>query len=407
MLVALIAAFAGCSSHLHERVDSPALCLGSVPEGYAFPQPRDGRARPLSRDTFFGRLARFRAILIGERHDRLDHHVNQLEVLCELHARGVSLAVGFEAFHQPFQPDLDAYVAGEIDLAQLLERTEYYTRWRFDHRLYTPLFRFARNNRLPMVALNVPREVTRRLGDAGFGAVGKADSAFFPHGLREPPDTYRERNRTIFSQHRTSGGATEPAAFDRFVRVQWMWDEAMAQRSATFLHTHPSRTLVVIAGSGHVAYAAAIPARMAAAWSSLGHRPLGVARVLQGARRHDGHGGIVATHNAAVPVAHDIWLTGPAMALPPMGRLGVFLDSGGTDVSVSSLAAESSAGDAGIKPGDRLVSIAGTGVKSFTEVKLVLAKYRPGDTVSIDVIRPAGGHGPAPRTALTFDVRLH
>ena len=90
-----------------------------------------------------------------------------------------------------------------------------------------------------------------------------------------------------------------------------------------------------------------------------------------------------------------------------MGRLGVFLDSGGTDVSVRSLATESSAGDAGIKPGDRLVSIAGTGVKSFTEVKLVLAKYRPGDTVSIDVIRPAGGHGPAPRTPLTFDVRLH
>ena len=454
LTVVFVSGLLGCTSQTRDVADAPATCAGNLPEGYVFPQPVDGRAQPLPVSALSQRLSRFRAILIGERHDRFDHHLNQLEVLCRLHARGVPVAVGFEAFEQPFQRYLDAYVAGELDLAGLLDRTEYYLRWRFDHRLYAPLFEFARANGLPMLALNVPRGVTRRLAEeaaeAGFGTLGQRDEAFFPYGLTEPPETYRERRRMIFHQHsrhlsagrgapkrHRSEGASAPegklskqtaqargrgdynrerhgkgkrarAAFDRFVRVQWMWDAAMAQRAVRYLREHPERTLVVIAGSGHVAYEDAIPGRMAATWSMLGAPPLGIARVLQGARRHEAHGGIgiVATYGAASPEAHDVWLKGPELLLPPVGKLGVYLEGKDGDVSVTSVAENSGADEAGIKAGDRLISVAGTAVGSYAEVKLALGKYRAGDTVAVDVIRPGETVSNSLRGPLSFDVRL-
>ena len=52
----------------------------------------------------------------------------------------------------------------------MLKQTEYFTRWRFDYRLYRPILRFARDQGLPLVALNVPRELTERVAaDAYLG----------------------------------------------------------------------------------------------------------------------------------------------------------------------------------------------------------------------------------------------
>jgi uncharacterized iron-regulated protein len=65
-----------------------------------------------------------RAIFVGETHDRYDHHLNQLTVIRGLHERGLDLAVGMEFFQEPFQPDLDDYVAGRIDEKTLLKETE-------------------------------------------------------------------------------------------------------------------------------------------------------------------------------------------------------------------------------------------------------------------------------------------
>ena len=53
------------------------------------------------------------------------------------------LAIGLEMFQRPFQPHLDDYVAGRIGIDELLARTEYFDRWRYDARLYAPIFEFA------------------------------------------------------------------------------------------------------------------------------------------------------------------------------------------------------------------------------------------------------------------------
>ncbi len=109
-------------------------------------------------------LAEKRVVLIGETHDRFDHHLIQLEIIRGLHAIYPELAIGMEAFQQPFQRHLDDYVAGKLSETELLRATEYYQRWRFDFRLYQPILSYAREHRLPLVALNLPGELTRKVG---------------------------------------------------------------------------------------------------------------------------------------------------------------------------------------------------------------------------------------------------
>src|ERR1019366_3747554 len=101
----------------------------------------------LSLDKLAAQLATKRVVFVGESHDRYDHHLNQLEIIRRLHQLDPSLAIGVEYFQQPFQPQVDDYIAGRTTEREFLRATEYYQGWGYDYRLYAPIFRFARELR--------------------------------------------------------------------------------------------------------------------------------------------------------------------------------------------------------------------------------------------------------------------
>jgi uncharacterized iron-regulated protein len=113
-------------------------------------------------------------VLLGEQHDEPDHHQWQLQTLSALHAVRPVTAIGFESFPRRIQPVLDAWVAGELSPKQFLERSEWEKVWSFPAELYMPIFEFARVNRIPMVALNVERSLTKAVSDKGWDAVPDA-----------------------------------------------------------------------------------------------------------------------------------------------------------------------------------------------------------------------------------------
>jgi uncharacterized iron-regulated protein len=197
--------------------------------------------------------------LVGETHDRYDHHLNQLAIIRGLHERGVDLAVGMEFFQEPFQRYLDQFVAGSIDDKTLLKETEYYDRWRFDYRLYRDILNYARGQGIPLIALNAPSELVKRVSEKGIGGLDSQDRARLPDDLRPAGSAYAERLRPIFAVH----GQTSEDRFRRFVDVQLVWDEHMARVARDYLAANPTKTLVILAGSGHVAYPDAIPGRLA------------------------------------------------------------------------------------------------------------------------------------------------
>src|SRR6266446_6166979 len=110
----------------------------------------------LSLDRLVTQLGSKRVFFVGETHDRYDHHLNQLYIIRRLHQLDANLAIGVEYFQQPFQSQVDDYIAGRASEQEFLRATEYYQRWGYDYRLYAPIFRFAHEQRIPVRALNVP-----------------------------------------------------------------------------------------------------------------------------------------------------------------------------------------------------------------------------------------------------------
>jgi uncharacterized iron-regulated protein len=329
-------------------------------------------------------LADKRVIFVGESHDRYEDHLNQLAVIEGLHARGRDLAIGMEFFQQPFQAHLDAFVAGEIDEPELLRRSEYFDRWRYDYRLYRPILRFAREHGIPVIALNLEAELTAKVGREGLEALTPEERARIPTEIdRDDPD-YRERVKAVFDLHPPQEGQD----FEKFLSVQLLWDEGMAERAARYLREHPGKTLVVLAGSGHVEYGQGIPKRLA--------RRLDVpaATVLNG------------SHREMDPEAADFLLFPRRVELPAAGMLGVLLDQpiDARGARVQGFAENSGAKAAGIQEGDRIVGIGGRAVSAYADVRIALIDSRPGQRIPVEVARPRTLGGDE---RLTLEVELH
>lgn len=333
-------------------------------EQYVPPRVVDLRALPALRQVL-PTLARYRVVFVGEHHDRWDNHLNQLEIIRGLHERDPKIAIAMEFFQQPFQGALDEYVAGRIDEREMLRRTEYYERWGFDYRLYQPILRFAREHGLPLVALNLPKEITRKVGKEGLASLSEEERAQIPREMDRGNEAYVERLRRIYSLHRGQG----PGDFERFLDVQLLWDEGMADRAARYLREHPDHRLVVLAGSGHLMYGAGIPKRLSR------RVPVDSVIVLNGEQPD------------ISPDMGDYLLLPEPIDLPRPGRLGVLLESGDEGVQVGSFAPHSAGAAAGMKEGDVILGLAGEPVTRYADVKIALWDKKPGDKVTVSLRR--------------------
>lgn len=329
-------------------------------------------------------IADRRVVFVGETHDRYEDHLTQLQVIDGLRRRGKDLAIGVEFFQQPYQAPIDAYLAGEIDEPELLRRTQYFDRWRFDYRLYRPILRLAREYRIPVIALNLESELTRRVGEGGIDGLNAAERARIPAELDRSDGAYQERIKAIFDQH--PGQAQK--AFDRFLEVQLLWDEGMAERAARYLTDHPQKTLVILAGAGHIEYGQGIPKRL------LRRVPATAALLLNASGRE------------LDPAAADYLLFPQRVELPAAGMLGVMLDEQGEGpgARVLGFGDGSGAQAAGLKEGDRIVRIGDQPVEGYADIRIALLDHQPGQRVPVEVRRKGVVGG---EETLTFEVELH
>jgi uncharacterized iron-regulated protein len=208
--------------------------------------------------ALLSRIETSRAVMIGETHDRYDHHQNQLAVIRGLDERGIQLAIGVEWFQQPFQHHLDDFVAGNIELAELLERTEWQQRWRFDVSLYRDILAYAQRQRIPLVALNAATETVKAVSGSGIDGLDADTRALFPSRIELAQGEYREQLASVFAMH----GPMQRSHLQRFLEVQYVWDQTMASSAGKYLNANPERTLVLLAGSGHLLHDDAIPSRL-------------------------------------------------------------------------------------------------------------------------------------------------
>jgi uncharacterized iron-regulated protein len=195
-----------------------------------------------------------RIVLVGEQHTNDWHHQAQLAVIRALQRSGVQVAIGLEMFRHERQGDLDQWVAGEIDESAFIPL--YLENWNYDWAFYRPIFLYARDHRIPMIGLNVSREISRQVAHHGFGSLTPAQRGVLNDIACEVTPAYRE-----FIRHAHDAHAHGRMDFDHFCQAQLLWDASMALYALQYLTDNDERIMVLLAGSGH-ARKMGIPAQL-------------------------------------------------------------------------------------------------------------------------------------------------
>ena len=233
----------------------------TLSEGVSFRTPSTGQEQ-------IDCLGKYDVIYLGENHDRPEHHATELAIITQLHQessdRHKQLVVAWEMFQRPFQPILDRYLAGTISEAQLREQTEYDSRWGFDWEFYAPILRYAQAQQIPLVALNTPTEITRKVAEDGIDSLQRSDFRYIPPRTEIMLDNleYRQKMAEIYQSHveAEEGNSRDR---DNFFAAQVLWDETMADGISRYYQTYPQSQIVVLVGKAHIADDYAIPNRVA------------------------------------------------------------------------------------------------------------------------------------------------
>jgi uncharacterized iron-regulated protein len=207
-------------------------------------------------------LAPAQVVYLGETHDNAADHQGQLAIIQALYAKNPQMAIALEMFQRPAQPLLDQYLAGTLTEAQLQQQSEYDQRWGFPWDYYAPILRFAKTHQIPLIALNVPTEITRKVARTGLESLTPSDRQWIPpdREIRTDNAAYREMIQAVYDE--IHQGRSVSSSFDRFFLAQVLWDETMAQGVADFLQAQPDRQIIVLAGDGHIVYDYGIPSRV-------------------------------------------------------------------------------------------------------------------------------------------------
>lgn len=214
--------------------------------------------RVLAFDAFVEAVAQAQVVALGEEHYHPDIQAFELRVLQALaQRRPQRLALAMEFLERDMQPALDAYLVGTSDTATLQQRMKATPAF-IQH--YFPLVQYARQANIPVLAMNTPRALARRVRREGFQAVVQsipdAERAHLPATLAAITAPYR----TYFLQAVATSHPLQEEQIEHFIAAAHVKDDTMAESLAVFLERAPDWTVLAIAGRFHFDYGLAIPA---------------------------------------------------------------------------------------------------------------------------------------------------
>jgi uncharacterized iron-regulated protein len=187
-------------------------------------------------------------IFIAESHDNKKHHEIQLDSIRSLWAKKIPLAIGLEMFQSDSQRQLDDWIEGRMTEQSF--KAVFARNWSFDWSLYRDIFIFARDNRIPMIALNVPKAIVLKVARQGFNSLTPDERKNLPSGvtcdLNAPQTEFLKKTFQEVFKHESKG-----KLFNYFCEAQAVRNSGMAMIIATDQKTHPRRKLVTLAGTWH------------------------------------------------------------------------------------------------------------------------------------------------------------
>lgn len=222
---------------------------------------RDMRTDTPSDVTKIAEAARgYRFVFVGESHDNPHHHKMQADIIQALAEAGRDVVVGFEMFTRPVQKALNPWTLGMYTKEEFIKEADWKGQWGFPYEIYEPIFEVTKKYKLPMVALNVPRDWVRAVGKGGYDALTAEQKAQLPSDFYMGNKEHRKLIESMMGGHPMTGTAGE-----NMYKAQTLWDEGMADTALKYLAARSvgaETVFVILAGSGHTMYGQGINYRI-------------------------------------------------------------------------------------------------------------------------------------------------
>jgi len=326
------------------------------------------------------RLGGVRVVFVGESHTSMEYHDVQRRLIEELTAAGRKVFVGLEMYPYTEQDWLDRWSRGELSEEAFLKDSHWYRNWGYHWHYYRDIFRFARERQIRMFGVNTPREVVSAVRKKGFANLTEEEASRIPSRIDTSSEDHRRLFKAYFSPedslHLT--GMTEEQ-IEAMYSAQATWDATMGYNAVQALRRYgdPETIMVVLIGSGHVAYGLGAE-RQARLWFE-GK----IASVLPVAVVNDkGEGPVVRAS-----YANFIWGV-PRETAPRFPTMG--FSTGAKKEGrypVIAVPPDSAAARAGFQVGDLLLSLDGVTLDESETLNALMAGKRWGDAAEFRVRR--------------------
>lgn len=204
------------------------------------------------------RIKTKRVVFVGEVHSESSHHAKQLQIIEALNRAGFPLmglspmAVGLEMFRADSQKNIDKWLSGQMDDEAFIK--VYYDNWQIEWPQYRDIFLYAKQNKIPLIGLNIPWSIIRQVVKGGVKSLKPEERAGLENVSCNDADArYRRLIKDAMGEHGKPGekSGRKDYVFDNFCEAQMVWDISMARRIAGYLKEHPDKNMVVLAGGAH------------------------------------------------------------------------------------------------------------------------------------------------------------
>ncbi len=325
-------------------------------------------------------LNKTRIIFVGESHDQIEHHQIQARMIQALIATGQDVVIGMEMFERTQQPVLDRWSQGLLTEEEFLKEAQWETTWSMDYELYKGILDMAKSHHLKVLGLNVPRDFVRKLAKIGMKKLSSEEKKRLPE-----MDLTDQQHRAYIASIYKGHGKGSAKDFENFYEAQCLWDEGMAESLFEFLKSSEAegKTLLVLAGSGHVVFDFGIPKRLYRRTAL----PSKTIVLKTWTKKLDTDLTFTGTSS---PLADFLWITKPNPPEKKQPRIGVILKQQQEDQKglwIERVLPGSPAEKAGLLPGDQFISVEGSEVTNVKDIHKALEQKGWGKEITFTIVR--------------------
>lgn len=324
----------------------------------------------------------YKVVYIGETHDNYTAHQMQLKIIKDLYLISPgNIAIGMEMFQKRSQKKLNSWISGQITDKEFL-RDVWYPDWGYEYEYYREIIEFAKDNKIPIIALNANETTVRKIDEKGIDKLSDDEKKELPE-IDTTDKYHRMHVKAVYDVHKRR----TMEDFEGFYRIQCLWEETMAQSVVDYLagKSERDKQIIVLAGKDHVRYGFGIPKRVFRRM----RKPYAIILPIELSIPKNKSHNIMNIEDIQIPLheADFLWMVNYTDPVINRVKIGVMVLNSEKGVIVHNVEKGSSAENIGIKKDDIILNVDGVSIKDPFDLVYEIRNKLPGKSGKIRILR--------------------